>query len=104
MCHHHVTTTCQGVFGWPSLEGVDPSALRPLPPTSSPLAEGLHALLEGLRTQRQGGGSWMNLRVVKQGDGDAGMVRSLVEDQTKQMMSYAEFLVHCHRYVISKVG
>ena len=28
--------------------------------------------------------------------------RSLIEDQTKQMMSYAKFLLHCHRYVLSK--
>ena len=48
-------------------------------------------------------GNWMALRVVKQGDGDAFFMRSLIEDQTKQMMSYPEFLVHCHRFVLSRV-
>jgi len=55
-----------------------------------------------LRASRSG--SWMGLRVVKQGDGDSGFLRSLIEDQTKQMMSYPEFLVHCHRFVLSRVS
>jgi len=46
----------------------------------------------------------MPLRVVQQGHGDAAVVRALVEDQTKQMMSYPEYVVHCHRYILSKVS
>ena len=38
----------------------------------------------------------MSVRFVKQGEGDGGFIRALIEDQTKQMMSYPEFLVHCH--------
>ena len=37
-----------------------------------------------------------------QGEGDAPFLRCLVEDQTKQMMSYGDFVMHCHRYVLSK--
>jgi len=65
------------------------------------MATHVHTLVELLRASRSGG--WMALRVVKQGDGDSSFVRSLIEDQTKQMMSYPEFLVHCHRYVLSRV-
>ena len=34
-----------------------------------------------------------------------GMVhRMLIEDQTRQMMAYGEFLNHCHRFVLSRVA
>ena len=46
----------------------------------------------------------MALKVVKQGEGDSGFMRGLVEDQTRQMMAYAEFLAHCHRFILSKVS
>lgn len=49
-------------------------------------------------------GGWLPLQVVKQGTADAAFVRGLVEDQTKAMMSYPEFLTHCHRYILSKVA
>jgi len=91
----------QAAFGWPSLEGIDASTLRLLPAESTQMATHVHTLVELLRASRSGG--WMALRVVKQGDGDSSFVRSLIEDQTKQMMSYPEFLVHCHRYVLSRV-
>lgn len=55
-----------------------------------------------MRTSRSGG--WMPLRVVKQGDRDGVFMRCLIEDQTKQMMSYSEFLLHCHRFVLSRVS
>lgn len=92
----------QGAFGWPSLEGIDASTLRLLPAESTPLAGHVHALVEMLRASRAG--CWMALRVVKQGEGDAAFIRGLIEDQTKQMMSYPEFLVHCHRFVLSRVS
>jgi len=41
---------------------------------------------------------------MKQGADDAPFARALVEDQTKQMMGYAEFLVHCHRYILTKMS
>lgn len=96
------TQFLQAVFGWPTLEGVDPGTLRQLPPQSSAEAAHLHKLCETARAQRSWG--WMPLRVVKQGHADAAVVRSLVEDQTKQMMSYPEYVVHCHRYILSKVS
>lgn len=46
----------------------------------------------------------MAVRVVKQGEGDGAFIRSLIEDQTKQMMSYSEFLVHCHRFILSRLS
>jgi len=91
----------QGAFGWPTLENVDPSTLRLLPEGSSREAEHVHKLLEAVRAERSWG--WMPLSVQKQGHGDASFMRALVEDQTKQMMSYPEFVVHCHRYILSKV-
>ena len=39
-----------------------------------------------------------------QGEGDGAAMRALVEDQTRQMMAYSEFLAHCHRYILSKVA
>jgi len=92
----------QGAFGWPTLEGVDASALRLLPPGTSPVAEYVHGVCEALREHRQGG--WMAVRVVKQGEGDGAAVKALIEDQTRQMMAYPEFLAHCHRYILSKVA
>lgn len=96
------TEFLQQAFGWPSLEGVDASALRLLPPTSSPLAAHVHALCDLLRAPRPAG--WLALRVVKQGEGDGVVQRALVEDQTRQMMAYSEFLHHCHRFVLSRVA
>jgi len=90
----------QPAFGWASLEGVEPSSLRLLPPDSSPTAADLHSLVDAIRAQHTA--TWMPLRVLKQGVNDAPLVRALVEDQTKQMMSYPEFMLHCHRYVLSK--
>ena len=42
--------------------------------------------------------------MLKQGEGDLPFQQALIEDQTKQMMSYPEFLTHCHRYILSKVS
>ena len=67
------------------------------------MAAHVHALIDMLRASRTGGG-WMALKVAKQGDNDGAFVRCLIEDQTKQMMSYPEFLVHCHRFVLSRVS
>jgi len=100
--HGVPTELLQAAFGWPSLEGIDASTLRLLPAEQTQVAAHAHALIEGLRATRSG--DWMPLRVVKQGDGDGGFLRCLVEDQTKQMMSYTEFLVHCHRFVLSRVS
>ena len=46
----------------------------------------------------------VGLRVLKQGEGDLPFQQALIEDQTKQMMSYPEFLTHCHRFVLSRVA
>jgi len=92
----------QAVFGWPTLENVDPAALRLLPPTSSAEAARLHSLVEAARGATEW--AWMPLVIAKQGHGDAPFQRALVEDQTKQMMSYSEYLVHCHRYILSTVS
>lgn len=81
-------------------QGVEPSSLRLLPAASSPAAAELNALVDTIRAARPAG--WMTLHVLKQGLNDAPFLRGLVEDQTKQMMSYPEFLLHCHRYVLSK--
>lgn len=96
------TDFLQQAFGWPTMEGVDPATLKLLPADSSALAGHVHALCDLLRAERPGG--FMALRVVKQGEGDAGFASTLVEDQTKQMMAYPEFLTHCHRYILSKVS
>lgn len=101
--HAVPTDFLQAAFGWPSLEGIDASTLRLLPPDSTEMAAHVHALVDLLRGSRSGC-TWMGLRVVKQGDSDGGFVRNLIEDQTKQMMSYPEFLVHCHRFVLSRVS
>ena len=55
-----------------------------------------------LRAHRAG--QWLGLKTVKQGEGDAAVMRALIEDQTRQMMAYPEFLTHCHRYILSKVA
>jgi protein transport protein SEC24 len=92
------TDFMQAAFGWAGpLDGVDPATLRVLPPESSAVAGQLHAIVEDLRAQTRW--TWMPLRVVKQG-ADGEFSRALVEDQTKQMMSYPEFMVHCHRYIL----
>ena len=96
------TDFLQQAFGWPALEGVDATALRLLPPDSTPTAGYVNGLCDLLRAHRSGG--WLALSVVKQGEGDSGVMRSLVEDQTRQMMAYTEFLTHCHRYILSKVA
>jgi len=90
----------QAAFGWPSLQGVDLATLRLLPPNTSPVAAEIHALVDAARVGRPAG--WTPLRVLVQGTSDAPFVRALIEDQTKQMMSYPEFLLHCHRYILSK--
>lgn len=59
-------------------------------------------MCDSLRGQRTGG--WLAMRVCKQGEGDGPFLRGLIEDQTRTMMAYAEFLTHCHRYVLSKVA
>ena len=81
--------------------GVDASALRLLPADSSPLAGYLNGVCELLRRHRAG---WLAVRVMKQGEGDAWLQRALVEDQTRQMMAYSEFLNHCHRFVTARVS
>jgi len=96
------TEFVQQVFGWPSLDGVDPTQLRCLPADSSPLAGHVVGMVETLRADRTW--CWPRLKVLKQGEGDAGFQQVLIEDQTKQMMSYPEFLAHCHRYILSKVS
>ena len=96
------TDFLQNAFGWPTLEGVDATALRLLPPDSTPLAGYLNRLCELLGQHRAG--QWLSVRVVKQGEGDASVMRALIEDQTRQMMAYTEFLTHCHRYIVSKVA
>ena len=88
------------VFGWPTLDGVDPTQLRCLPADSSPLAGHVVGMVETLRADRTW--CWPRLKVLKQGEGDASFQQVLIEDQTKQMMSYPEFLAHCHRYMLSK--
>ena len=95
------TEFLQQAFGWPSLEGVDAAALRLLPPESSPLAAYLNGVADLLRAKRPGG--WLALRVIIQGIGDGVMHRALIEDQTRQMMAYTEFLNHCHRFILSRV-
>ena len=97
--HHHPASQ---VFGWPTLDGVDPTQLRCLPADSSPLAGHVVGMVEALRADRTW--CWPRLKVLKQGEGDAGFQQVLIEDQTKQMMSYPEFLAHCHRYILSKVS
>jgi len=93
------TAFLQAVFGWPSpLEGVDPATLRVLPPESSALAAQLHAIVDALRLQTPW--AWMPLRVIRQGSCDGDFSRALIEDQTRQIMSYDEFLVHCHRHIL----
>jgi len=37
-----------------------------------------------------------------QGEGDAMVHRALVEDQTRQMMAYSEFVSHCHRFAVAR--
>jgi len=96
------TEFLQQAFGWPSLEGVDATALRLLPSDSTPLSGYLHKVCELLGAARAG--SWLSLRVMKQGEGDGTVMRALIEDQTRQMMAYTEFLTHCHRYILSKVA
>ena len=96
------TDFLQQAFGWPTLEGVDASALRLLPADSTPTAGYLHSLCALLGAHRSSG--WLALRVVKQGEGDGYVMRSLIEDQTRQMMAYTEFLTHCHRFILSKVA
>lgn len=96
------TDFLQQAFGWPTLEGVDATALRLLPPESTPTAGYVHRLCDLLRAHRSG--AWLAVRVVKQGEGDGCVMRTLVEDQTRQMMAYTEFLTHCHRYILSKVA
>lgn len=96
------TDFVQQVFGWPTLDGVDPAQLRCLPADSSPLAGHVVGMVEALRADRTW--CWPRLKVLKQGEGDAGFQQVLIEDQTKQMMSYPEFLAHCHRYILSKVS
>ena len=96
------TDFLQAAFGWPLLDGVDASTLRLLPADSSAAAGQLHAIVDALRAQSPG--CWKPLRVMKQGTDDAPFARALVEDQTKQMMGYAEFLVHCHRYILTKMS
>ena len=98
--HAVPTEFLQGAFGWGTLDGVDASALRLLPADSSPTARQIDELVSLLRSERPH--SWLRVRVMKQGDGDAPFLRCLVEDQTKQMMSYGDFVMHCHRYVLSK--
>ena len=88
------------VFGWPTLDGVDPTQLRCLPADSSPLAGHVAGMVETLRADRTW--CWPRLKVLKQGEADAPFQQQLIEDQTKQMMSYPEFLAHCHRYMLSK--
>ena len=96
------TEFLQAAFGWPTLENIDASTLRLLPADASPTAAYIHAICGLLGASRAGG--WLALKVTKQGDGDASMMRGLVEDQTRQMMAYPEFLNHCHRFILSKVA
>jgi len=96
------TDILQAIFGWPTLDNVDPATLSLLPPESSAMAAHLHGTMDMIRAERSW--AWLPLRVLKQGHADGAMLRALVEDQTKQMMSYNEFMVHCHRYILSRVS
>ena len=95
------TEFLQQAFGWPSLDGVDASALRLLPPESTPLAGYLNGVCDLLRAPRAGG--WLRLQVVKQGEGDAMMQRALIEDQTRHDVSYVDFLCSVHRQIQAKL-
>ena len=70
--------------------------------SQDPLSGYLNDLCASLRRNRAGG--WLPLRIVKQGEADHIFMKLLVEDQTRQMMAYPEFLTHCHRYILSKVA
>ena len=96
------TEFLQQAFGWPTLDNIDATTLRLLPADSTPLSGYIQGVCDLLRQHRAGG--WLALRVVKQGEGDAMVSRALIEDQTRQMMAYSEFLNHCHRYILSKVA
>jgi len=91
----------QQAFGWPQLEGVDASTLRLLPAEQAPMAAAVHALCDLLRRSRSG---WLAVRVIKQGENDGGFVRALIEDQTRQMMSYNEFMAHSHRHIVGRAS
>jgi len=95
------TEFLQAAFGWPSLQGVDASTLRLLPAEQTEVAASVHALCNLLRRSRSG---WLALRVVKQGEHDQGFVRCLIEDQTRQMMSYNEWVAHSHRDVLGRAS
>jgi len=91
------------IFGRSSLDGVEPFSLELAPPSHSEAAATVHNIVEALRTERPG--TLQALRVVRQGTPEELLVlRCLVEDRSVSMMSYDEFLVHCHRTVCSKVA
>lgn len=97
------SATLEALFGFRSLEGLDPQRPLTLPTLDTPLNKKVHGLLNEIRGQRT---SYLRLRVVRRGDPlEQAFYNSLIEDRSPSAgMSYVEYLCYLHRAIQNKLA
>jgi len=90
----------QQIFGVPSLESVDTTQLR-LSPLGNEVSNRLIAIVEEIRAQRS---NFMNVSVLREGEPrESKFFSYFIEDRTKSVHSYYEFLVNLHQRIQAKI-
>ena len=89
------------LLGIPSLEGYDTSTI-PLPAIENSYNVRVNNIVNAVRAQRP---SFMSLHLVREGEPrEIKFFSHLIEDKTKSVHSYYEFLVNLHQRVQAKVS
>jgi len=88
------------LFGISSLESVDTSQLR-LVPLENEFSTRVNAIVNDIRSQRP---MYMDLAIVREGEPrEVKFYTNLVEDRTKSVHSYYEFLVNLHQRIQARI-
>jgi len=88
------------LFGVPSLDGVDTSTLT-LPILENSLSARVQAILNEIRRQRS---TWLQPSIAREGEPrEIKFFSFLIEDRSKSVHSYYEFLVNLHQRIQAKV-
>ena len=89
------------LFGVPSLENVDTLQLR-LPKLETLISSKVHAIIQQIRAQRS---TYQNLQIIREGEPREAkfMTSYFVEDRTRSVHSYNEFLTNLYQRVQAKL-
>jgi len=88
------------LFGVATLEGIDLSQAT-FPTVNTPLNSRVNAIINDIRRSRS---TWMNVQLFREGDPrEIKFFGLLVEDRSKSLHSYYEFLVNLHQRIQAKL-